>query len=78
MERKGDRAVRVGRLRAFAALAILLFGIGMIPRPADASFEIKLNYWPTTVTASNAGGQFGNWTTNFWGGDLRWTSDTSQ
>jgi hypothetical protein len=63
-------------LRIGAALIVLLFAFGMVPRPADASFEAKLSYWPTTVTASNSGGQFGNWTSNFWGGDFRWTSDT--
>ena len=66
-----------GGLRILAALAIVLFGVGMIPRPVDAAFEVRLNYWPTTVTNSRSSGQFGNWTTNFWGGDFRWTSDTA-
>ncbi len=65
------------KLRIGAALVVLLFALGMVPRPADASFEVKLNYWPTTITNSRSTGQFGNWSTNFWGGDLRWTSDTS-
>jgi hypothetical protein len=63
--------------RILAAFVVLLFGIGIVPRPADASFELKLNYWPTTLTISRSSGQFGNWSTNLWGGDFRWTSDTS-
>jgi hypothetical protein len=71
------RRGKLRTLRALAVLVVLLFGIGLTPRPAGASFEVKLNYWPTTVTNSRSSGQFGNWTTDYWGGDFRWTSSTS-
>ncbi len=69
--------VRTFRFRVLVAFVVLAFGIGLVPRAADASFEVKLNYWPTTVTNSRSSGQFGNWDTNFWGGDLRWTSTSN-
>ncbi|HEV2282580.1 MAG TPA: hypothetical protein VGX75_09360 [bacterium] len=69
---------RIVRLRALAIFVVtLVCGFSLASRPADATWELKLNYWPTTVTNSKSSGQFGNWSTNFWGGDLRWTSDTS-
>jgi hypothetical protein len=67
----------VVRFRVLVAFVLLVFVIGLLPPSADATWEVKLNYWPTTVTNSRSSGQFGNWTTNFWSGDIRWTSDTS-
>ncbi len=67
-----------GRLLAVLLVLACVSVLGV--RPAAASVELKLNYWPAT---SNASGVYldpeppSNWTTQFWGGDLRWTSDQS-
>lgn len=68
------------RFRLLAVLVVLVCGSTLWVQPAAASVELKLNYWPAT---SNVSGVYvdpqppSNWTTSFWGGDLRWTSDTS-
>lgn len=64
------------RFRMLTALIILAFGLAASPRPAAASVELKLIYWPTNVTYTSPTLN-GTWTTNFIGGDLRWTSDES-
>ena len=68
------------RFRLFAVLVLLACGNALWVQPAAASIEVKLNYWPATT---NASGTYvdpqppSGWTTQFWGVDFRWTSDTS-
>ena len=64
----------------FAALLVLAWSIALWPRPAAAAaggvVELKLDYWPATTTETTSG-SFSppmTWTTQYWGGDLRWTS----
>jgi hypothetical protein len=66
----------VKRFRVLAALTVLAFAFASCPRPAAASVELKLVYWPTNTTYTSPTIS-GTWTTNFIGGDFRWTSDES-
>jgi len=66
------------RFRLVAAFVVLACCIALWLQPATASVELKLNYWPATT---NVTGTYvdpeppSNWTTQFWGGDFRWTSN---
>jgi len=66
----------MARCRVLALILVAALGAIAWPRPAAATTEIKLTYWPTTTTYTSPT-LSGTWTTNFIGGDLRWTSDTS-
>ena len=68
------------RFRLLAVFVVLACSGALWVQPAAASVELKLNYWSAT---SNVSGVYldpqlpSNWTTQFWGGDFRWTSDAS-
>jgi len=75
------------RFRVLAASVVLVCGTALWPQPtaaANGDIELKLNYWPAATTGSTPAGAYvsdgvtatggGNWNTQFWGGDLRWTS----
>jgi len=72
--------MRVFRLAV--TLVIVAAVLAPWPQPAGAvaagTFELKLNYWPTTTTqtygTSIINGQ-GSWTTPYLGGDFRWTGN---
>lgn len=68
------------RHRLTAAFVVLVFGLAFWPRAASAAsvgqFELKLNYWPATSSWSFNNPNNGSWNSQFWGGDLRWTSNS--
>src|SRR5579864_9234145 len=68
----------MNRVRVLAALVVLSCGIASWPQTASAAaagnFELRLNYWPATSNWSFSNGNSGGWNTQFYGGDLRWTS----
>lgn len=84
--REGHPHGGVGRLirfRALAAFVVLACCVALWPRPAAGALELKLNYWPVTTSGVPSGAYVtdgvvvaggGNWNTQFFGGDLRWTS----
>lgn len=67
------------RLRVVAIFVVLAFGLGFWPRTVSAAsfgqLELKLNYWPAMSSWSFNVGTTGAWNTQYWGGDLRWTSN---